>query len=97
MALQCAAIIDHAGLAWADLCSECYCACRRQPGLLLRETETSVRRRFLGSSRTSYCLPVFLYVGRGTKKINGRGKKLGAGPNGRPRNPVERQFNVFQN
>ena len=39
----------------------------------------------------------FLYVGRGTKKINGRGKKLGAGPNGRPRNPVERQFNVFQN
>jgi hypothetical protein len=25
-----------------------------------------------------------------------RGKKLGAGPNGRPRNPVVRQFNVFQ-
>jgi hypothetical protein len=33
------------------------------PGLPLYETETSVRRRFLGSSRTSGCLPVPGYVG----------------------------------
>ena len=33
------------------------------PGLPLCETETSVRRRFLGSSRTSRRLPVFGYVG----------------------------------
>src|SRR3984893_16363100 len=33
------------------------------PGLPLYKTETSVRRRFLGSSRTSRCLPVLGYVG----------------------------------
>ena len=35
------------------------------------ETETSVRRRFLGSSRTSRCLPVSGHVGCRTLKNNG--------------------------
>jgi hypothetical protein len=36
---------------------KCYCACRRHKGCHCRETETSVRLRFLGSSLTSRCLP----------------------------------------
>src|ERR1700745_539222 len=42
---------------------KCYCACRRHQRCHLYETETSVRRRFLGSSRKNHCLPVFRYVG----------------------------------
>src|SRR5438067_6664873 len=33
------------------------------PGLLLQETETSVGRRFLGSSRANHCSPVSNYMG----------------------------------
>jgi hypothetical protein len=33
---------------------ECYCACLRHQRCQLKETEISVRRRFLGSARISY-------------------------------------------
>ena len=41
------------------------------PGLPLLETETSVRLRFLGRSRTSRCLPVSDDVGISAVKHNG--------------------------
>jgi hypothetical protein len=37
---------------------KCNCACRRHQGCHCRETETSVRLRFLGSFQTSQGLPV---------------------------------------
>jgi hypothetical protein len=46
---------------------ECYCACRRHQGCHCRETETSVRLRFLGSSRTSRCLLVSDHMGCGAQ------------------------------
>ena len=42
---------------------QCCCACRRHQGCHLTETETSVRLRFLGSSRTSRCLLVSDHMG----------------------------------
>jgi hypothetical protein len=57
---------------------ECYCACRRHQGCHCRETETSVRLRFLGSSRTSRCLLISPHGVRGAKR-NGWSKiKRGA-------------------
>jgi hypothetical protein len=56
---------------------ECYCACRRHQGCLCRETETSVRLRFLGSSRTSRCLPVSGHMGCGAQSTMA-GRKINA-------------------
>ena len=57
---------------------ECYCACRRHQDCHCRETDTSVRLRFLGSSRTSRCLPVPDHMGcRAQSAMVGR--KLNAG------------------
>jgi hypothetical protein len=56
---------------------QCYCACRRHQGCHCRETETSVRLRFLGSSRTSHCLPVSDHMGCGTQSAMA-GRKLKA-------------------
>jgi hypothetical protein len=57
---------------------KCYCACRRHQGCHCRETETSVRLRFLGSSRTSRCLPVSGHMGCGAQSAM-PGRKLNAG------------------
>jgi len=54
---------------------KCYCACRRHQGCHCRETETSVRLRFLGSSRTSRCLPVSGHMGCGAQRAM-PGRKL---------------------
>jgi hypothetical protein len=43
-----------------------------------RETETSVRPRFMGSSRTSHYLPLYAHMGSGDIKHN-RDEKLNAG------------------
>jgi hypothetical protein len=56
---------------------ECYCACRRHQGCHCRETETSVRLRFLGSTRTSRCLPVCGHMGCGAQSAMA-GRKLNA-------------------
>ena len=40
---------------------EVYRACRRHQRCQLKGTETSVRLRFMGSSRTSYCLSRYLH------------------------------------
>jgi hypothetical protein len=57
---------------------KCYCACRRHQGRHCRETETSVRLRFLGSSRTSRCSPVSDHMGCGAPSAM-RGRKLNVG------------------
>jgi hypothetical protein len=57
---------------------KCYCACRRHQGCHCRETETSVRLRFSGSSRTSRCLPVSGHMGCGPQSAMAGGK-LNAG------------------
>jgi hypothetical protein len=57
---------------------KCYCASRRHQGCHCRETETSVRLRFLGSSRTSRCLPVSGQLGCGPQSAMA-GRKLNAG------------------
>jgi hypothetical protein len=56
---------------------ECYCACRRHQGCHCRDTETSVRLRFLGSSRTSRCLLVSDHMGCGAQSAMA-GRKLNA-------------------
>jgi hypothetical protein len=56
---------------------ECYCACRRHQGCHCRDTETSVRLRFLGSSRTSRCLLVSDHMGCGAQSTMA-GRKLNA-------------------
>ena len=45
----------------------CYCACRRHQRCQLEEAETSVRLRFMGSSRTSYSLSLSTIWGAGPK------------------------------
>jgi hypothetical protein len=57
---------------------ECYCACRRHQDCHCRETQTSVRLRFLGSSRTSRCLPVSDHMGCGAQSAMA-GRELNAG------------------
>jgi hypothetical protein len=57
---------------------KCYCACRRHQGCHCRETETLVRLRFSGSSRTSRCLPVPGHMGCGPQSAMAGGK-LNAG------------------
>jgi hypothetical protein len=56
---------------------ECYCACRRHQGCHCRDTETSVRLRFFGSSRTSRCLLVSDHMGCGAQSTMA-GRKLNA-------------------
>jgi hypothetical protein len=53
------------------------CACRRHQGCHCRETETSVRLRFLVSSRTSRCLPASDHMGCGAQSAMA-GRKLKA-------------------
>jgi hypothetical protein len=65
-------------LASERLYFKCYCACRRHQGCHCRETETSVRLRFLGSSRASHCLPVSGHMGCGSQSAMA-GRKLNAG------------------
>ena len=45
---------------------KCYCACRWHQRCQLEEAETSVRPRFMGSSRTSHSLHEFIW-GAGRK------------------------------
>src|SRR5271155_343245 len=50
---------------------DCYCACRRHLCCHLERTETSVGRRFTGSSRTSHSLPLYIHMGCGTRSTIG--------------------------
>ena len=98
MALQCAAaVIDQAGSGVGG-CNSIWSVIVPADGT----RAATVRNGDFGTS------PIFgqlsdkpllasLWLG-GARVIKNQwqGKKLGAGPNGRPRNPVVRQFNVFQ-
>ena len=48
-------------------------ACRRHQCCQLRGAETSVRRRFLGSSQTSHCMSVSVYIASQTQGTIGVG------------------------
>jgi hypothetical protein len=60
--LGCPGVHGHL-LANQTLYLKHHCADRRHQGCQYGGPGTSVRRRFSGSSRTSRCLPVFVYLG----------------------------------
>jgi hypothetical protein len=69
--------------------SECHCGRPMAPALPLCRTETSVRRRFLSSPRTSHSSPVAVYVGcRMQSTIAGREiRRRGFGASPPPEKP----------
>jgi hypothetical protein len=94
--LLCAAAIDQADLAWADA---------TLLGVFVPADGTRAATMRNGDFGTSPIFgqlsdkPLLAYISHVVcdAQRTRRGKKLGAGPNRRSRNPVVRQFNVSQN